>query len=123
MDPYYKAKLKEMVDVNSYTENAAGIAEVARLTRHLFLPLGFNESTTIQSMQHPKFGEHLFLHKPSKLLHRRRGKAVKSVPAVALTSHLDTVFPKEVELKHDFRWKEGPDGMIRGPGVVVSFVL
>ena len=43
MDTYYKSKLRELVEVNSYTENAEGIARVAQLTRKLFEPLGFYE--------------------------------------------------------------------------------
>ena len=66
-------------------------------------------------MENPLYGEHLFLRRgPTAVTHKG-----DTIASIALTGHLDTVFPAEVESKHDFRWREAEDGSIRGPGVVV----
>ena len=73
------------------------------------------QATTVQSMENPLYGEHLFLRRaPTAVTHKG-----DTIASIALTGHLDTVFPAEVESKHDFRWREAEDGSIRGPGVVV----
>lgn len=79
-----------------------------------------------QCDEDPNYGFHLQVRKPAS--ERTRDiwfpwvLAGNRVPSVALVGHLDTVFPPEVEAKHDFRWRELGDGTIVGPGVVVTTV-
>ncbi|HSU57465.1 MAG TPA: M20/M25/M40 family metallo-hydrolase, partial [Candidatus Dormibacteraeota bacterium] len=109
IEQFLKAKLpagldllREMVEINSYTANPAGVNRLARLTADRFAPLGF--SADFVASKNPAFGNHLVLTK--------RGKSSKNV---AMISHLDTVFPPEEEERNNFRWQ--PDGdRIFGPG-------
>ena len=55
----------------------------------------------------PTLGPHLILEKRSK---------VPNAPTIAFVSHLDTVFPPELEKEQDFRFKELDDGIVSGPG-------
>lgn len=94
--------LKRMVEVNSFTANPDGVNKLARLTAQYFAPLGFSPDYTRSF--NPEFGEHLVLHRQGT------GKS-----AVAMVSHLDTVFPPEEEDRNDFKWlREG--NRIYGPG-------
>lgn len=94
--------LKQMVDLNSWTENRAGVNRLGRLTADAFANLGFT-AEFVPSVN-PVYGDHLFLWRP--------GNSAKSV---ALVAHLDTVFPPEEEVRNDFRWR--PEGeRIYGPG-------
>jgi glutamate carboxypeptidase len=56
----------------------------------------------------PQYGNHLFL---------KRAPESGSGAAVALVSHLDTVFPAEEEFSNDFTWRVEGD-RIYGPGSV-----
>jgi glutamate carboxypeptidase len=94
--------LKQMVDINSFTANAAGVNHLARVTAECFAGLGFTPEYV--PSQNPEFGEHLVL--------TRRGTSDKSV---ALVSHLDTVFPPEEEQQNNFKWQIEGD-RIYGPG-------
>ncbi len=96
--------LELMVGINSFTQNPAGIIELAHTTAAAFQPLGFH-AEFIPARGGP-FGEHLFLTKPGT-----------SGRGVALISHLDTVFPPEEEERNDFRWQVEGD-RIYGPGTV-----
>jgi glutamate carboxypeptidase len=95
--------LRQMVAINSFTENAAGVNRLGQLTARVFAPLGFLPAFFQASLQ--CYGNHLVLKRP-----RRDG-----MPTVALISHLDTVFPEEEERRNAFAWR--PEGTrIYGPG-------
>ncbi len=95
--------LRQMVDINSFTENAAGVNHLGELTARLFAPLGF--APAFVPHPRPGYGSHLVLKRP----------ALASAPTVALISHLDTVFPEEEERQNAFAWR--PEGTrIYGPG-------
>ncbi|MBB5031684.1 M20/M25/M40 family metallo-hydrolase [Prosthecobacter vanneervenii] len=98
--------LRKLVAVNSFTSNAEGVDEVARLTAAAFAPLGFEAELVPCST--PGTGHHLFL------THRGAGG-----DPIVLVTHSDTVFPPEEEQQNDFKWDERPDeGRIYGPGTV-----
>ena len=84
--------LRRMVEINSFTANAAGIDTVAAVTAEAFAPLGFRAEFV--PADNPAFGRHLFLNRPGP-----------SARHVALVSHLNTVFPPEEEVAEDFRWR------------------
>lgn len=94
--------LRQMVGINSWTLNRAGVNAVARVTAEAFAPLGF--AAEFVPSANPEFGDHLWL---------TRGPA--GAPGLAMVSHLDTVFPPEEEARNHFRWQ--PEGdRIFGPG-------
>jgi glutamate carboxypeptidase len=102
--PDYLELLRQMVAINSYTRNPAGVNALGELTAAAFADLGFT-AETIQSDQ-PGFGQHLIL--------TRRGRTPRTI---GLVSHLDTVFPPEEEWRNNFSWR--PEGdRIYGPGTV-----
>lgn len=107
--PDYLAMLQQMVAVNSFTANPAGVNELGQITAGIFAALGF-EAETVQSVD-PLYGKHLIL--------TRHGRADdgRTVPKIGLVSHLDTVFPADEELRNDFHWRI-EDDRIYGPGVV-----
>ena len=95
--------LRQMVAINSFTENAAGVNRLADLTAHAFAPLGFAASSF--PTERPDNGNHLVLRTPT----------LPGAPTVALISHLDTVFSEEEEQRNAFVWR--PEGnRIYGPG-------
>ncbi len=97
--------LRQLVAVNSFTANADGVAEVARITAEAFALLGF--SSAFVPCATPQAGPHLLLSKPGE------------GSPVVLVTHSDTVFPPEEEESNDFRWDERPsEGRIYGPGVI-----
>jgi glutamate carboxypeptidase len=98
----YVDMLRQMVAINSFTANPAGVDALGRLTADLFAPLGFT-AETVPSV-HAEFGHHLVLTRPGK-----------SGRKIGLVSHLDTVFPPEEEIRNDFHWREVGD-RIYGPG-------
>lgn len=111
--PTYLTHLQEMVAINSFTTNPAGVNALAEHTARLFAPLGFT-AEMVQSVQ-PEFGHHLVL--------TRNGRSDNNgpTPKIGLVSHLDTVFPPEEEAANDFYWRPEahPDGQrIYGPGTV-----
>lgn len=94
--------LRQMVQINSWTENRAGVNRLGRLTAECFAPLGFGAEFVPAA--NPAWGDHLILTRPGTGPHR-----------LLMVSHLDTVFPPEEEQRHDFRWQ--PEGdRIYGPG-------
>ena len=95
--------LRQMVAINSFTENAFGIDQLgAHIAAH-FAPLGFGAVHVPAARI--GYGSHLVLER----------RANPEAPTVALISHLDTVFTEEEEQRNDFRWRE--DGTrIYGPG-------
>jgi glutamate carboxypeptidase len=100
--PDYLGALREAVDVNSFTENPAGVNRVGDRTAELFAPLGFRGERVPSSDS--RFGRHLFLTRPGPP--RRH---------VAFVSHLDTVYPPEEEVTQGFTWREEGDRLY-GPG-------
>src|SRR5262245_16138986 len=80
--------LRQMVEINSFTANAAGVDRVGELTASVFAPLGF--AAEFVPADNPAFGKHLFLTRPGR-----------SDRHVAFVSHLDTVFPAEEETLQD----------------------
>lgn len=102
--PRYLDLLRRMVAVNSFTANPTGVNTLGELTAQAFATLGF-EAETVQSVT-PTYGMHLVLTRPGT-----------SGRKLGLISHLDTVFPPEEEIRHNFSWREAGD-RIYGPGTV-----
>ena len=102
--PRYLDLLKQMVAINSFTANAAGVNELGALTAAAFTELGF-EAEFVQSAV-PHYGKHVVL--------TRQGKGNRKI---GMVSHLDTVFPPEEEARNNFAWREKGD-KIYGPGTV-----
>jgi glutamate carboxypeptidase len=96
--------LRQMVEINSFTSNRAGVNRLGRLTAECFASLGF--SATFVPSNNPEWGEHLVM--------TRAGRSVKSI---AMVSHLDTVFHPDEELANHFRWQVEGD-RIFGPGTL-----
>ena len=95
--------LRQMVAINSFTENPDGINRLGKMTAECFAPLGFTP-LPVQAAD-ARFGRHLVMKSPP----------VTGAPTIALISHLDTVYTAEEEERNDFRWREeGP--RIYGPG-------
>src|SRR5688572_12665478 len=91
------AMTRAWVEVNSYTENVAGVNQVGALLRSAFeLPALRAEVVAGQ-----KYGDHLFWRSPA------------AGPPILLVGHHDTVFPPG----HFEGWRE-EDGKARGPGVL-----
>lgn len=107
--PANLALLEQMVAVNSFTANPAGVNELAQQTAQLFATLGF-ASQTVQSTN-PLYGKHLILTRSG------RSRDGRNAPQIGLVSHLDTVFPADEEQRNDFHWRIAAD-RIYGPGVV-----
>ena len=95
--------LRQMVAINSFTENPEGIARLGELTAKSFAPLGFTP-LFVQAAD-PRFGCHLVMKSPF----------VAGAPTIALISHLDTVYTEEEEQQNDFHWREERP-RIYGPG-------
>src|SRR4051794_37746744 len=89
--PHHLAALRRAVEVNSFTENPAGVDAVGDLTAELFAGLGFAAERVASA--EPRYGRHLFLSRPAP---RGGGPARR----VAFVSHLDTVFPPGEEIEH-----------------------
>jgi glutamate carboxypeptidase len=102
--PQYLDLLQQMVGINSFTANAVGVNKLGDLTAAAFSGLGFT-ADQIQCRT-PAYGRHLVLTKPGR-----------SGLKIGLISHLDTVFPLDEELAHDFSWRIEGD-RIYGPGTM-----
>ncbi len=99
----YFALLRDMVAINSYTGNPAGVDRLGDYTAGMFSSLGFT-AERVESAN-PECGLHLHLF---------RGDSAISA---GLVSHLDTVFPPEEEERNDFRFRVSGD-RVYGPGTV-----
>lgn len=108
--------LEDLVTTNSYTLNAAGIEANAQRILGQFEPFGLD----VRRAQCPLegAGRHLVLDSGG------------DGPAIALISHLDTVFSPEEEAANNFHWQTdgnrayGPGTMdIKGGTVMVWLVL
>lgn len=104
--PKYLDIHRQMVAINSFTANPAGVNALAEYTARLFGDLGFQAEYVPSADE--RYGRHLFLSK--------RGKGSKGV-SLALISHLDTVFPPEEEAANAFFWRRDGE-RIYGPGTV-----
>ena len=94
--------LRALVEVNSFTANAAGVNAVGNLVAEAFAPMGFR-ATRVPAGEGR--GEHLFL----------ATERTEGLPTLALVSHLDTVFPEDEEVRNRFVWRREGD-RIYGPG-------
>ncbi len=104
--PFYLDILKQMVGINSFTDNPDGVNALGDLTAEVFAELGFS-AESVQA-DTPTFGKHLVMTRPG---------APENAPAIGLVSHLDTVFPPEEEIQNKFSWRQEGD-RIYGPGTV-----
>lgn len=102
--PGHLALLKQMVEINSHTENPRGVDRLGELTAEWFAELGMTAEFVKDA--HPRHGHHLFLEKPGP----------PDAPQLVLVSHLDTVYTAEEEKEHAFCWREEGD-KIYGPGI------
>lgn len=100
--PTYLALLERMVGINSFSANPAGVNALGDLTAALFAGLGFTAERV--PCTNPRYGHHLLLTRPG-----RSGRAL------ALISHLDTVFSAEEEARNHFAWRVEGD-RVYGPG-------
>lgn len=100
----YLQLLRQMVEINSFTANWQGVNQLGQMTADIFTELGF-EAETVQA-ENPMYGKHLVL------THHGRGRK-----KIGLVSHLDTVFPPDEEVRHDFHWRVAGK-RIYGPGTV-----
>ncbi|MCA9931225.1 MAG: M20/M25/M40 family metallo-hydrolase, partial [Anaerolineales bacterium] len=100
----YMDHLQKMVQINSFTTNAAGVNGLGAFTAELFAPLGF-AAERIPSV-HEAYGDHWVLTRNGRSAHK-----------IGLVSHLDTVFPPEEEITNDFVWRIAGE-RIYGPGTV-----
>ena len=96
--------LRQMVGMNSFSANQAGVNALARFTASQFADLGFT-AEYVPSFN-PQLGDHLVLTRKG---HSRR--------KLGMVSHLDTVFPPEEEARHNFVWRPAGD-KIYGPGTI-----
>ncbi|MCB9006898.1 MAG: M20/M25/M40 family metallo-hydrolase [Ardenticatenaceae bacterium] len=100
----YLEALRKMVEINSFTANAAGVNALGQMTAELFAQLGFRAEFVQSAIPH--YGKHVVL--------TRNGRTSQTI---GLVSHLDTVFPAHEEASNDFHWREAGD-RIYGPGTV-----
>lgn len=108
--PRYLKLYQQMVEINSFTANAQGVNTLGQWTSTCFTHLGF--SAEFIASVNPHYGEHLFLHRPAE-----NQSAGSSAPAIAMISHLDTVFSPEEEIQNDFYFRI-ENGRVYGPGAV-----
>jgi glutamate carboxypeptidase len=114
--PSYLALLRQMVRINSFTVNPAGVNKLGEVTAVAFEELGF-ESETIQSDK-PHYGKHVVL--------TRYGKSGRQI---GLVSHLDTVFPPDEERRNNFAWRQegeriyGPRTVVIKGGTVIIYMM
>jgi glutamate carboxypeptidase len=102
--PLYLDLLRQMVDINSFTSNLAGVNALGKLTAAAFADLGFTAEPV--QCHIPASGRHVVLTRPGRSGYK-----------IGLVSHLDTVFPPDEEVAHNFKWR--PEGdRLYGPGVM-----
>lgn len=108
--PRYLDILRQMVEINSFTSNSAGVNRLGQFTAQVFSTLGF-QVEYLASTRH-EYGKHLFLSRPTASNRKEKG-----INFIAMVSHLDTVFPPEEELANRFTWRIEGD-RVYGPGTV-----
>ena len=104
--PEYLELHRQMVSINSFSANAEGVNALGDFTAAAFSRFGLVPERV--ASLNPVYGNHLFLN---------AGGRNGSGPALALISHLDTVFPPGEEISNDFIWRQEGD-RIYGPGTV-----
>ena len=97
------ALLRQMVEIHSIADNAAGVNRVGELTANLFSELGFEREEF--ASRHSMYGKHLLLTKSGS-----------NKESIVFVSHLDTVFPEQEAKTNSFHWRQ-ENGLIYGPGV------
>ncbi len=102
----YLDMLRQMVLINSFTLNQAGVNALGQLTADLFEPLGFSAEKV--APEEFRYGNHYVL---------TREGAGENPPVVGLISHLDTVYPAAEEQANNFHFRIQGD-RIYGPGTV-----
>ncbi len=100
-----KHELQRLVAINSFTRNAPGVDANGAIAAALFRELGF--VTESIPARNPHHGAHLVA---------RRGESGATRGRILLVSHLDTVYPPDIEERHDFRWRDEGERIV-GPGV------
>ncbi|MEZ6196304.1 MAG: M20/M25/M40 family metallo-hydrolase [Planctomycetota bacterium] len=100
LGPRLESRLAELVEVNSYTVNTAGVDAVARILEVWLEELGF----AVQTIRDPGVGAHLVARRPG------------TGPRILLVGHSDTVFPPDHPVG-GFRIDPEDPSRILGPGV------
>jgi glutamate carboxypeptidase len=100
--------LRQMVEINSFTANPAGVNTLGNFTAALFSELGF-QAEFVQAADF-SYGKHLVMTRPG------RPQNGRGAPNIGLISHLDTVYPIAEERDNDFHWRVSGK-RIYGPGV------
>lgn len=100
----YLHLLEQMVSINSFTANQAGVNRLGKVTAEHFADLGFTAEYI--PAENEAYGNHVVL--------TRHGRSRQKI---GLVSHLDTVFSPEEEARHRFSWRVERN-RIYGPGTV-----
>lgn len=97
--------LKNLVEINSWTQNQEGVQKVAIECEKLFSTLDFETKISVLKNQSDKD----FFHLTSQ------NQFQENKPTILFIAHLDTVFPLEKEFtKFEF---DSKTGIAKGPGV------
>ena len=112
-EKHYRERLREMVEINSFTYNSSGVDAVAAMTEDLFAPLSFIKAESPPAG--PSLGSHLALTSGNI--------GSPHLCTIGLISHHDTVYPPSSS--QSFCWREcgGVDDRIVGPGTSLSIAL
>ena len=102
--PRYLDILHEMVAINSFTLNVAGVNQLGTLTAARFESLGFTAARVPPG--NSQYGDHIVMT-----------RAGRSGRKIGLVSHLDTVYAPAEEVQNEFFWRPVGD-RIYGPGTV-----
>ena len=104
----YLKYLKEIVEINSYTNNKVGVDKVGDIFKKWLLPLGFELKTYKREL----IGDHLLFKSKDK-----------SKDKILLLGHLDTVFPPNTfeNFKEDEQWVYGPGVCDMKGGLIVAY--
>jgi glutamate carboxypeptidase len=104
------ARTRQWVEINSYTENVAGVNEVGARLREAFalpsLALTVHAGAEPELVAGTRFGDHLVWKTPAA--------AAAGAAPILLVGHHDTVFPPG----HFEGWREAGDGRAVGPGAL-----
>jgi glutamate carboxypeptidase len=103
----WQKDLEQLVMINSYTKNKAGVDKVGHLIAEKLLPLGF----TCKRFPRQVIGDHLFF-----ISQNRQGENI------LLLGHMDTVFPPDTfeTYSYDKKWVYGPGVCDMKGGLVVA---
>jgi len=108
----YLDDLREVVSINSYTKNKAGVDAVGKVFDRWMKELGFK----LELHERGVIGDHHYYISPYK----------KGAKRVLLLGHIDTVFPegKFEEYKEDAEWVYGPGVCdMKGGNIVIVQAL